>query len=134
VEGSSKKRRYARRNFDDPLDRRIAQRAASQHATVAVRQIVSLGISASAVRDRVASGRLHRVHSGVVALMPPTLLTREGWTMAATLACRPGTVASKRAAAAMFELRLAQRAWIDVTTPGVKGHRREGFASTTARR
>jgi len=47
--------------------------------------------------------------------------------MAATLACRPGTVASKRAAAAMFELRLAQRAWIDVTTPGVKGHRREGI-------
>ena len=127
MEGSSKKRRYARRNFDDPLDRRIAQRAASQHATVAVRQIVLLGISASAVRDRVATGRLHRVHWGVVALMPPTLLTRRGRMMAATLACRPGTVASKRAASALFELRLTQRAWIDVTTPGGKGHRREGI-------
>ncbi len=47
--------------------------------------------------------------------------------MAATLACRPGTVASNRAASALFELRLAQRAWVDVTTPGVRGHRRAGI-------
>ena len=59
--------------------------------------------------------------------MPPKLLTRKGTTMAATLACRPGTVASKRAASALFELRLAQRSWIDVTTPGAKGHRRDGI-------
>ena len=92
-----------------------------------MRQIVSLGISASAVRNRVQCGRLHRVHSGVVAVMPPRLLTRKGSIMAATLAGRPGTVASKRAASTLFELRLAQRAWIDVTTPRAKGHRREGI-------
>ena len=93
MEGSSKKRPYAGRNVDHPLDRRIAEYATRQHATVAVRQIVSLGISASAVRNRVASGRLHRVHSGVVAVVPPRLLTRKGSIMAATLACRPDTVA-----------------------------------------
>ena len=65
MEGSSKNRRYDRRTFDDPLDRRISERAADQHGTVSVRQLESLGISASAVRDRVAGGRLHRVHSGV---------------------------------------------------------------------
>ena len=127
MEGSSKKRLHGRRNVDDPLDRRISERAAGQHGTVAVRQLVSLGISASAVRDRVASGRLHRVYSGVVAVMPPALLTRTGRTMAATLACRPGTLATHRAASALYELRLAQRAWIDVTTPGVTGHRRAGI-------
>jgi hypothetical protein len=92
-----------------------------------VRQLVSLGISASAVRGRVASGRLHRVFSGVVAVMPPRLLTRRGSVMAATLACRPGTLATHRSSAMLYELRLAQRAWIDVTTPGAKGHRRRGI-------
>ena len=124
MEGSSKERPHAGRKFDDPLDRRISERAASQHATVAVRQLVSLGLSASAVRERVASGRLHRVYSGVVAVLAPRLLTRKGLTMAATLACRPGTLATHRAASALYELRLAQRAWIDVTTPGANGHRR----------
>ena len=120
-------RLYARRKFDDPLDRRIAECAAGQQGTVAVRQIVAFGLSASALRDRVASGRLHRVYSGVVAVMPPRLLTRKGFTMAATLACRPGTLATHRAASALHELRLAQRAWIDVTTPGARGHRRAGI-------
>jgi len=59
--------------------------------------------------------------------MPPKLLTRKGSMMAATLACRPGTLATHRAASALYELRLSQRAWIDVTTPGIKGHRREGI-------
>ena len=127
MEGCSKNRLYVRRKFDDPLDRRISELAAVQHGTVAVHQLVQLGLSASAVRDRVASGRLHRVFSGVVAVMPPRLLTRKGVTMAATLACRAGTLATHRAASALFELRLAQRAWIDVTTPGAKGHRRAGI-------
>jgi len=127
MEGSSKKRPYAGRKVDDPLDRRIAEYAGRQHGTVAVRQLVSLGISASAVGGRVASGRLHRVFSGVVAVMPLRLLTRRGSVMAATLACRPGTLATHRSSAMLYELRLAQRAWIDVTTPGAKGHRRRGI-------
>lgn len=127
MEGSSKKRPYAGRKLDDPLDRRVAGCAARQHGAVAVRQLVSLGLSASAVRERVASGRLHRVYSGVVAVVPPSLLTRKGSVMAATLACRPGTAASHRSAAALMELRLAGRSWIDVTTPGAKGHRRAGI-------
>ena len=44
--------------------------------------------------------------------------------MAATLACRTDTLATHRAASALYELRLAQRAWIDDTTPGANGHRR----------
>jgi hypothetical protein len=127
MEGSSKKRSHAVRNLDDPLDRRISDVAVRQHAVVAVRQIVALGLSARAIRGRVMTGRLHRVYPGVVAVAAPRLLTRRGWVMAATLACRPGTVACNRAASALFELRLAQRAWIDVTTPGAGGHRRAGI-------
>ena len=80
-----------------------------------------------AVRDRVASGRLHRVFAGVVAVMPPRLLTRRGIVMAATLACRRGTVATHRAASELYALRLARRAWVDVATPGMGGHRRAGI-------
>lgn len=101
--------------------------AASQHLVVGVRQIVELGLSASAVRERVARGRLHRVHSGVVAVVPPNLLTRRGHVIAAILACGLGTVASHRSAGGLIDLRVSTRRWVDVTTPGSKGRRRAGI-------
>jgi predicted transcriptional regulator of viral defense system len=124
MEGSSRDRPYVGRNVGDPLDRRICERAASQHATIAVRQIEALGLSASAVRSRVARGRWYVVYPGVITVAPLSLLTLKGRIMAATLACRPGTAASHRSSSMLFELRLAGRRWIDVTTPGVRGHRR----------
>ena len=127
MEGSSRNRLHARRKREDPLDRRICDHAARQHGTIALRQLVSLGLSASAVRDRVASGRLHRLHAGVVAVVPPSLLTLKGSVMAATLACKAGTAASHRSSSMLFELRLAQRRWIDVTTPGARGRQRAGI-------
>jgi len=92
-----------------------------------VRQIVALGLSASAVRSRVSRGRLHVVYPGVLAVGPPRLLTPKGRVMAATLACRPGTAASHRSSSMLFELRLARRQWIDVTTPGARGRQRRGI-------
>ena len=92
-----------------------------------MRQIVELGLSASAVRSRVARGRLHVVYPGVVAVVPPGLLTERGRIMAATLACRRGTAASHRSSSMLFELRLPGRRWIDVTTPGQRGHKRRGI-------
>jgi hypothetical protein len=56
----------------------VAQLAARQHETVAVRQLVSLGLSASAVRSRVARGRLHVVFRGVVSLASPRSFDGEG--------------------------------------------------------
>jgi predicted transcriptional regulator of viral defense system len=127
MEGSPRVRPHTGRNGADPLDLRIADIAARQHAVIAVRQIVALGLSASAVRNRVAQGRLHRVHRGVVSVVPLALLTRRGRIMAATLACEIGTASSHRAAGALYELRLAMRRWIDVTTPGSKPRRRPGI-------
>ena len=92
-----------------------------------MRQIAALGLSASGVRNRVAKGRLHGLHRGVVTVVPPPLLTQRGRIMAATLACEIGTASSHRAASTLFELRLAMRRWIDVTTPGSKARRRPGI-------
>ena len=127
MEGSSRNRLYARQNREDPLDRRICEIAERQHGAIAARQIAPLGLSPSALRDRVAGGRLHRVHAGVVALVPPAMLTPKGRIMSATLACSTGTTASHRAATALYELRLAMRRWVDVTTPGSIGRRRPGI-------
>src|SRR5688500_3523888 len=90
MEGSSRMRPNVRRKLGDPLDRRVCERAERQHGTIAVRQIVALGLSASAVRSRVVRGRLHVVYPGVLAVGPPSLLTPKGHVMAATLACRRG--------------------------------------------
>ncbi len=105
----------------------IADRASAQHATIAVRQIVAIGLSASALRSRVAAGRLHGVHRGVVALVPPRLLTPRGRIMAAVLACAPATAASHRTAGALYELRTLHRPWVDVTTQASTGRRRDGI-------
>lgn len=127
MEGSSRKRPYRGRNDEDPLDRVIAEMATGQHATIAIRQIVALGLSASAVRSRVAAGRLHGVHHGVVALVPRQLLTPRGRIMAAVLACGPPTAASHRTAGSLHELRTAGRPWVDLTARGSTGRRRNGI-------
>ena len=65
----------------------------------------ALGLSASAVRNRAPSGRLHRIHHAVYSLVPPSCSRATGATMAAVLACGPGAVLSHRSAAALHELR-----------------------------
>jgi hypothetical protein len=90
-------------------------------------QITSLGLSASAVRSRVATRRLHRLHAKVLAVVHPDLLTRNGRFIAAVLACGPGAVLSHRSAAVLHNLRLSERAWIDVTVPGSRGRGRAGI-------
>src|SRR4051812_12702570 len=104
MQGSSKTRPYVGRIVEDPLDRRISEQAARQHAVVAVDQIVELGLSASAVRSRVSRGRLHLIYPGVVAVVPCRLVTPKGFVKAATLACAPGTAASHRSSSMLFEL------------------------------
>lgn len=114
------------RNAQDPIDRAISALALGQHGVVALRQLVGFGLSASAVRNRVANGRLHRVHRGVFAVGHANL-TRDGRFMAATLACGPGAALSHRAAGAKWDLGLRGRPSVDVTAPGSRGRRRPGI-------
>ncbi|HWC26353.1 MAG TPA: DUF559 domain-containing protein [Solirubrobacteraceae bacterium] len=126
--GPSRSRPYAGQDLDNPpLERRIMARALAQHAVLAVDEIVDLGLSASAVRSRVAAGRLHAVHAGVVAVVPPALLTWRGRIVAALRACGPMALASYRTAALLLCLGLHARAWIDVTVPSSRGYRRPGI-------
>lgn len=108
-------------------DRALGRLAARQHGVVALSQLRELGLSASAVRSRVAAGRLHPLHRGVYAVGHP-LVTMEGRWLAAVLACGPGAVLSHRSAAALWGLRPTARATIDVTAPRRAGRKRDGIA------
>jgi predicted transcriptional regulator of viral defense system len=114
--------------FRDPpsLDAAIAAIATEQHCVLSLAQFVDLGLSPAGVQKRAAIGRLHRIHRTVYSLVPKPLLTREGHWMAAVLASGPGAVLSHRSAAALHELRAANRSKIDVTVPrrSARGHPR----------
>jgi len=99
------------------LDQALAELALRQHAVFGLHQVRELGLTSSAVRNRVAAGRLHRIHHGVYALVPRELLKREGLYMAAVLACGEGAVLSHRSAARLHGLGNYGNHRIDVTVP-----------------
>jgi hypothetical protein len=103
-----------------------------QYAVFRVDQLLKLGLTADAARQRAAAGRLHRIHRGVYSLVPKSLLSRNGHFMAAVLAGGPGAVLSHRSAAALHDVRRADLTKIEVTVPthagrhhpaGVRVHR-----------
>jgi very-short-patch-repair endonuclease len=112
---------------------RLARLAERQHNVVSLIQLGALGLSASAVRNRVAGGRLHRIHRGVYAVGHGRL-TREGHWMAAVLAHGRSAVLSHRSAAALWGLRPDNRPTTDVSVSGRAARSRPGIdahASTT---
>ena len=102
------------------MDAAIAVLAGRQHGVVALWQLVELGLSAGAVRTRVAAGKLHRVHRGVYAV-GHRVLSMDGRRMAAVLACGRTAVASHRMATALHAILTSQA--LEVTVPG-RGERR----------
>ena len=97
-------------------ERRIAEIAHAQWGVISLAQLTGLGLSSSAVRDRVAAGRLHRKHRGVYAV-GHEIVPWQGLIMATVLACGVGAHASHPAAGRV--LGLLERAWrFHVTVPG----------------
>jgi len=101
------------------------------------RQLVELGIGEEAVRHRLATARLHRIHAGIYAVGRREL-SRLGELMAAVLACGEGATLSDGSAAELW----CVRPWaglIEVTVParrnprvpGIRTHRRDLPASDT---
>jgi predicted transcriptional regulator of viral defense system len=125
--------------FDDihgeshPLDRLLANLAARQHGVVARRQLLKLGFGEGAIDHRLLTGRLHAVHQGIHAV-GHTALTREGFLMAAVLACGEGAVLSHRNAAELWGVGSAARSDIDVTTVSRGRKPRRGIAPHQVRR
>jgi very-short-patch-repair endonuclease len=117
--------------------------AREQWAVITWAQLRGAGLAASTIARRVRDGRLHRIHSGVYAFVPPEVLAPEGRWLAAVLACGAGAVLSHRSAAALWGVLDAELNRPDVTVPigrakdveGVLLHRSRTLADvTTARR
>jgi Transcriptional regulator, AbiEi antitoxin len=96
----------------------VPQLGAEQHGVFALGQLEALGLTTNAVQKRAAAGRLFRIHRGVYALVPGSMLTREGHWMAAVLAAGHGAALSHRSAAHLHGLRPTSRERIDVIVPG----------------
>jgi predicted transcriptional regulator of viral defense system len=109
------------------VDLGLAALALPQHTIAHLDQLAALGLSASGVRNRVATGRLHRIYHAVYSLVPRELLTRDGVFLAAALACGPDAVISYRSAAGLHELRRTERSKIDVTIPGRSPRKHPGI-------
>jgi very-short-patch-repair endonuclease len=84
-------------------DKAIAEIAANQHGVLSVMQLHAAGASPSAIKRRVAAGRLHRIHRRVYAVGHPRL-SNEGRWMAAVLACGEGAVLSHRSAGELWRI------------------------------
>jgi predicted transcriptional regulator of viral defense system len=118
--------RAAQRGRAAQRERAIQELAGRQHRIIDLPQLKALGLTASAVRNRVSGGKLQRLHHGVYAVgLAP--LSIEGAYMAAVLACGPKAVLSHRSAAALLGLRACNRRSIDVTAPGRAGKGRNGI-------
>lgn len=101
-----------------------------QHGVVARSQLVAIGMSVAAIRNRLESGRLHELHRGVYAYGRPEV-SRLGHLMAAVLACGSGAQLSHRSGADLWGIRRQDGGLIDVKVssgrsrprPGLKLHR-----------
>jgi hypothetical protein len=80
------------------IDARIAEVSRRQKHLVILPQLLDAGLSKRAAQDRVAAGRLHRLHPGVYALHPPPYSRQQLW-LAAVFAGGTGTALSDLCAA-----------------------------------
>jgi hypothetical protein len=110
------------RNFAATADARLAENAARQYGVVTIAQLAELGLDRWAVKRRVESGRLHRLHRGVYAVGHTAVSLRGRW-LAAVLASGNGALLSHRSAAALWGMRPTSAPMIDVTVPPGNGHR-----------
>ena len=109
-------------------DGRIAAVARRQHGYVTRPQLLGLGLGSRAIQERVAAGRLIRVHLGVYAVghLPVNPLARAA---AAVLACGPGAALSHSWAAVLWRMCERFTGLPEVTVsslrrrPGIRVHR-----------
>jgi very-short-patch-repair endonuclease len=115
--------------------RGIAELFAAQALVARVDQLTALGLSAGAVRTRVAAGTMYRVHRGVYSLIPPAQLSRQGRYLAAAYACGDSAYVGERQAGALHDL-VAPAGAIVVyvvgrrapSLPGISGRRSDTLA------
>jgi len=94
----------------------IAELARLQYGVVARWQLVDAGVGKRAVQRRIASGRLHPLHSGVYSVGHRSV-PKPAWWMAAILSTGPAAVLSHHSAAALWGLRNYTERAVEVTAP-----------------
>jgi very-short-patch-repair endonuclease len=105
---------------------RLQEVARRQWGVVTRRQLEVIGLSARGIEEMLRTGRLIRLHRGVYAYGHDRL-RRQGYWLAAVLACGPGAALSHRSGAALLEIRPSGGGVIDVTVPSRAGRlSREG--------
>lgn len=93
----------------DEADELIDALARVQFEVVSHQVLRRLGVSEKALRHRVRSRRLHPLHRGVSAVVPPRALSWEGRQHGAVLACGPRAASGYLAAGRIHELRVRAR-------------------------
>jgi len=111
-------------------DEVVGELADSQHGVVSRAQLLAAGQSARVIDRGVEAGRLRPVFRGVYAV-GHVALRREGWWLAALLACGNGATLSHRTAATLWRLRTDPPLPIDITT--ATNHGRKHARITTHR-
>jgi hypothetical protein len=101
---------------------RLAEIAAAQEGVVALWQACAIGLSARAAQERVAAGRLHRLHPAVYAV-GHSRVSVDGRRIAAVLACGDGAVLSRFSAAKAWGILNGDGRRFDVVAPGRSGGR-----------
>jgi Protein of unknown function (DUF559) len=113
------------------VDRRIAALARQQHGYVTRQQLLGVGLGSEAIKHRIATARLLRVHNGVYAVgHEPTLAHDRAF--AAILACGAGALLSHATAASVWGI---YKHWTTPFHVSVTGspRRREGIHVHRAR-
>jgi very-short-patch-repair endonuclease len=93
--------------------------------------MLALGLSERAIHQRVAAGRLHRVHQRVYSL-EPELRGEKARFMAAVLACGPDAILSHRSAGELWEILAPEHredAPIHVLAPNRRGRAPAGIVA-----
>ena len=116
------------------LHRLAWELARRQHWVISREQLLELGFTPSAIRHRIAKGRLHPIHRGVYAV-GRCGLTREGYWMAAALRCGDDAYLSHMPGAAHWGMCRPPQGRIDIsvrvavvrTPPGIRVHRRRSL-------
>ena len=103
-------------------DRVVGGLADRQHGVVSREQLLAAGQTPRVIRRAVEAGRWRLVFRGVFAV-GHLALRREGWWMAALLACGEGAALSHRTAARVWGLMTGPTLPIDVTAATAKGRK-----------
>jgi very-short-patch-repair endonuclease len=113
----------------DGIVGRLADR---QHGVVSYEQLVDAGLTARIIRRAVEARRLRPLFRGVFAV-GHTALAREGWWMAALLACGDDSALSHHAAGAVWGFRHGPILPLHVTVAGAKGRAQRNIVAHRAK-